>query len=300
MPMNLHLLRVFLTVVEQQSFSRAAGVLCVSQSAVSKGVRELEHQLDLPLIQRGGTAKGGRGVALTDSGQALYEHARGIFAMERAAIEDVRNRVGLRSGRLRVGASTTIAGYWLPACIAGFGQRWPDVEFALRVGNTGEIGRAIIDGDVDVGFVEGALDDPRLDATHWQDEALQLVAASDAALGGARAVEPAELVRQTWLLRETGSGTRQVTQAFLQARGIHARRIVEIGSNEAIARAVAAGAGVAILPAVVVADLVAIGRVRALATGPGATLMRPLFQLELRNRPRSPGLQAFLQLLRAA
>jgi DNA-binding transcriptional LysR family regulator len=107
--LNLHLLRVFAAVVEHAGFSRAAEALFVSQSAVSKALRELEHQLELPLIDR----SGGRGVRLTEGGQALYRHARGIFALERAALEEVRERVGLRRGGLRIGASTTVAAYWL-------------------------------------------------------------------------------------------------------------------------------------------------------------------------------------------
>src|SRR3546814_2409945 len=101
--MNLHLLRMFMAVVEHQGFSRAAEALHVSQPAVSKAVRELEHQLGLPLVERGGAR--GRGVVLTDHGQSLHQHARAIFALERTAMADIRERVELRSGVLRVGAS---------------------------------------------------------------------------------------------------------------------------------------------------------------------------------------------------
>ena len=243
--MNLHLLRMFVAVVEHQGFSRAAEALFVTQSAVSKGVRELEHQLALPLVERGAGSgtQAGRGIRLTDGGQALYEHARGIFAMERLALEDVRDRVGLRKGALRIGASTTVAGYWLPPLVARFMQRFPDVQVELQVGNTGDTSRAIVDGRLDVAFVEGTVDDPRIVATFWRSEPLQVVVAGDATLGAARRPTLAALNRQTWLVREPGSGTRQVADALLAARGIAPQRQVEIGSNEAIAHAVAHGAG---------------------------------------------------------
>lgn len=298
MHLNLHLLRMFQAVVEHRGFTRAAAALHVSQSAVSKGIRELEHQLDLPLIERGGGgARGSRGVRLTDGGQALYEHARGIFALEHAAAEDVRDRVGLRKGRLRVGASTTVAGYWLPSCLAGFTQRYPDIQFELLVGNTGEIAKAVIDCRIDVAFVEGTVDDPRIAATLWKHESLQVVVATASPLDKRRRPSVAELSRQTWLVREVGSGTRQVAESLLRSRAIAPRRTIEVGSNEAIARAVAAGAGVALLPAVVVEDLVAIGRVRAVDVGQGDDILRPLFRLELVNRPRSPALQSFVDSL---
>ena len=294
MHLNLHLLRVFQAVVEHQGFSRAAESLFISQSGVSKAVNELERQLDLPLIERG--SGGRRGVQLTDSGQALYEHARGIFAMERIALEEVRDRVGVRKGALRIGASSTVAGYWLPSAIARFMQQFPGIVLELVVGNTSEASRAVIDCRIDVGFVEGVVDDPRIDATLWKNEALQLVAAEDSSFARQRRPGKDALDRQTWLLRETGSGTRQVTQAFWQSHGIVPKKTVEIGSNEAIARAVAAGAGIAILPTMIVADLIAVQRMRAVTIA-NENLSRPLFQVELVNRPRSPALQVFLQLL---
>ncbi|MBT2745663.1 MULTISPECIES: LysR substrate-binding domain-containing protein [unclassified Lysobacter] len=297
--MNLHLLRVFLTVVEQQGFSRAAETLFVSQSAVSKAVRELEHQLDLPLIERTGSdgkavRDGTGGIALTDHGRAVFEHARAIFALERIAIEDVRDRVELRQGRLRIGASTTVAAYWLPQQLGPFVRRHPALTTELVVGNTEEISRAVIDCAVDVGFVEGAVADARIAATVWRSEPLRLIASADNPLGAKRRASIAELGRQTWLLREHGSGTRQVAQSLFAARGIAPARVIEIGSNEAIARAVAAGAGIALLPSTVVADLILMQRVRAIALSDEDTLTRPLYRLELVNRPRSPALQAFL------
>ena len=127
--MNLHLLRIFAAVAEHRSFSRAASALFISQPAVSKAVRQLEHQLDLALMERGaGRAGGARGVRLTESGQALFEHARGIFALERAATEEVRARVGLQRGRLALGASTTVAGYWLPPYAAQFARQVPGAD----------------------------------------------------------------------------------------------------------------------------------------------------------------------------
>lgn len=295
--LNLHLLRMFAAVVEQRGFSRAAEALFVTQSAVSKGVRELERQLDLPLLDRGSTEPGRRGVRLTDAGEALYRHARALFAMEKAALEDVRDRVGLQRGRLRIGASTTVAGYWLPSALARFAEAHPALELTLQVDNTAGIAEAVASGTLDVGFVEGEVDDARLRTVRWRDEPLQLVTSASDPLASRRRAAPATLAARTWLLREPGSGTRQVTQAWLQAEGIAPGRTLQVGSNEAIARAVAEGAGLAILPAAVVADPLAAGRLRALSAPGKRALVRPLFRLELAQRPRPPALEAFLALL---
>lgn len=292
MAMNLHLLRVFAAVAERRSFSRAAEALCISQPAVSKAVRALEHQLDLPLIERAG-----KGVRLTDSGQALFEHARGIFALERAALEEVRARVGSQRGRLLVGASSTVAGYWLPPYIAALGRRFPAMQLQVRVGNTQAISRALIDCDIDMAVVEGAVSDERIEATHWRDDELRIITHPGNALAKRRRPGAVELGGQCWLLREPGSGTREVAEGLLAGQGIEPQRRLEFGSNEGIARAVAAGLGVALLPVRVAQELIAAGAVKALRYPQEAPLLRPLYLLQLKERPQSPLARAFHELL---
>ena len=298
--MNLHLLRIFAAVAEQRSFSRAASALFISQPAVSKAVQQLEHQLDLSLIERGaGGPRGARGVRLTESGQALFEHARGIFALERAAAEEVRARVGLQRGRLSVGASTTIAGYWLPAYAAEFTRQFPAIQLQIRVGNTQAVGRALIDCEVDVALVEGQVNDPRIVATHWRDDELQIIAPPHAALAQRRRPSVKELNGQVWLVREPGSGTREVTDRLLRTQGIEPERTIEFGSNEGIARAVAAGLGIAMLPVRAVRELLHMRELRTLTPiHPSArALTRPLLLLQLRERPASALVRAFCELL---
>jgi len=298
--MNLHLLRIFAAVAEHRSFSRAASALFISQPAVSKAVRQLEHQLDLPLMERSaGGARAARGVRLTESGQALFEHARGIFALERAATEEVRARVGLKRGRLGIGASTTIAGYWLPPYAAQFARQVPGAELQIRVGNTQVVGAALIDCEIDLALVEGQVNDARIVATHWRDDELQIIAPRDAALARRRKPTLEELNAQAWLLREPGSGTREVTDRVMRAQRIEPERTIEFGSNEGIARAVAAGIGVAMLPARVVRELVRMGEVIALKVSHsvGSPLVRPLYLLQLRERPHSPLAREFCALL---
>src|ERR1700761_8289086 len=106
MPLNLHLLRLFATVVQPGSFSRAAEALHISQPAISKGVRDFELQIGCRLLDR--TSKG---VRATREGQALLRHAEVLFAAERAAEEELSSLHSLDAGSLRIGASTTISTY---------------------------------------------------------------------------------------------------------------------------------------------------------------------------------------------
>lgn len=298
--MNLHLLRVFFEVADKQSFSRAAEALFISQPAVSKAVRELEHQLSLPLIERGaGGNKGARGIRLTESGQAMFDHARSIFALERAAIEDVRARIDLKRGQLIVGTSTTIAGYWLPAYVARFLQQFPSIQLKVHVGNTMEISEALIDCNIDVALVEGMVDDTRIIASHWRDDELRIIAHPDSGVARKRNPGAESLNQEVWLIREPGSGTREVSERMMHEHDIRPSRIIELGSNEGIARAVAAGLGVAMVPTLVARELLMLGEVKALRYPHAEPLLRPLFFLKLGERPLSPLARAFYEMLQA-
>lgn len=298
MRLNLHLTRIFFMVATRGSFSRGAELLHISQSAASKAVRELEEQLGLVLIERGGAqGKRTRGLRLTEAGRALYEHARGIFALERAALDDLAARTGMQKGTLTVGASTTVAGYWLPAYIALFAENFPDIELHVVAGNTAAISQGLLDCEVDVAVVEGGVNDAGISSLKWREERLLLVTAPWTDMAGAKAVDPIQLSRARWLVREPGSGTREVAERLLQTEGIQCTRTVEVGSNEGIARSVAQGLGVAMLPEVVVQDLLALGRLATMTTGQAGGYTRPLFLLKRAQRPLSPAASAFSNML---
>ncbi len=293
---NLHLLRIFFVVAEQKSFSRAAEQLFISQPAVSKAVRELEHQLGLPLIERGipGSRKSMR---LTESGVAMFEHARGIFALERVALDDVRARVGLKHGELVIGASTTIAGYWLPEYTARFLSRHPSIRLEVRVGNTQEISEELIDCNIDVALVEGVVSDERISSSHWRDDELHIIARTGSNLAKRRKPSTEELNEEAWLLRETGSGTREFSERMMSEHGISPQRIIEFGSNEGIVRAVAAGLGVGVVPARTARELYMLKEIKAVKYPHTGVLLRPLFRLTLKDRPLSPLARSFCDML---
>jgi len=285
--MNLHLLRIYAAVVEQKSFSRAAEVLGVSQPAVSKAVRELESQLDVVLLERGG-----RSFRPSEAGQMLYKYARGIFAMERAAVEAVQAYSELERGGLTIGASSTIAAYWLPKYIADFSQRYPGIAVRLLSGNTQRVAQWLLDCDVDVALVEGPVEDERLEVRPWRREALVVIAAKDSHLAGRKQIRAAELADELWLLREPGSGSRDVVESELSRLGIAPQRTLEAGSNEIIVQMAVANLGIAIVPQVAAADSLALGRITALELEQGA-LSRELYRLRLPRRPQSQSALAF-------
>tara|TARA_R110002012_G_scaffold253751_2_gene432804 strand:- start:688 stop:1572 length:885 start_codon:yes stop_codon:yes gene_type:complete len=289
--MNLHALRVFHSVAHLGSFSQAAEALYISQPAVSKALKELEHQLGMQLIER---AAKGKKLALTQGGQSLFNHARSIFAIEQAALEDVRARTGLRQGTLVIGASTTIAGYWLAPYLARFNQQYPKIKVEVQVANTAQIEQALLACTIDLALVEGSASDPHISSQYWQDDPMTIVYSST--------LKPTSdkekwLSQQRWLLREPGSGTRQMSFSLLAEQGIAVNDSMQLGSNEAIARGVTRGIGVALLPQVVTEDLLALKKLKVISTKKSNLLSRPLYQLEYRDRPSSPAANAFAQIL---
>ncbi len=301
MRLNLHLLRVFHHVVEEGSFSAAARSLHISQPAVSKAVSELERQLDLALLERAG-GRSSPGLRPTEAGAGLNAHARAIFSLERAAVQEVQRRSGLRQGELVIGASTTIASYRLPAFLQRYAVEWPDIALKVVVANTQAIVEDLFDCRLDIGLVEGPVHMEGVAYHPWREEPLVIVGPPHAYQAAARperpaAVTAAQLGRQTWLVRERGSGTREVSLDLLGKQGVVPAESIEIGSNEGIARAVAAGLGVAMLPYAVVEDLITLGRVVELHLAGVSTFSRRLYRLERRDRPPSPAARAFLDIL---
>jgi len=292
MSLNLHLLRLFESVARHQSFSRAAEALHVSQPAVSKGVRELEAQLGTPLLERGPG-----GVRPTEAGRILLVHARTVFSAEQAAEDALGALRGLRGGTLRIGASTTIATYFLPPLLGAFHRAYPDVDLRLTSANTVTVADLLMRRELDVALVEGPLDPGEILVQPWREDELVFIAAANHPLASRPGPLPLKaLADETIVLREPGSGTRDTAWNALAQAGFTPRRILEIGGNEVIIRVVAAGLGIGILSAVAVADQEALGRLRILPVA-GITIRRLLTRLVLPNRQPSPATVAFDRLL---
>ncbi|MFN4044004.1 LysR substrate-binding domain-containing protein [Limnobacter sp.] len=286
--MNLHLLRIYVCAVEENSFTKAAEQLGISQPAVSKAVRELEAQLDTLLLERQG-----KYFKPNEAGQVLFDYGKSLFAMEREASEVLRAFKNLERGRLIVGASTTVASYWLAPYLKKFSDKHPGVDVQIVGANTENVAQLLLDCKVDVALVEGEVVDERIETRLWRTE--EMVAIVPSFENGAR---KRELEQQVWILREQGSGSRNVAEQLLQNMGIQAQRTLEMNSNEAIIQAVAAGCGVGIVPKITARDQLALRRVKRFALG-SEKMERPLFRLRLPHRPLSNAALAFEALLGA-
>ncbi|HWW48649.1 MAG TPA: LysR family transcriptional regulator [Xanthobacteraceae bacterium] len=294
MSLNLHLLRLFVTVVRTGSFSRAAEVLRISQPAISKGVRDFELQVGCRLLNRFP-----KGVKPTPEGEALARHAEALFAVERSAEEELNALRGLNSGWLRVGASTTIATYMIAPFLGEFHRRHPGIDLQLVSANTRDIAGMILNHQIEIALVEGPVEDQALIAEPWQTDRLNLIVSPGHRFAAAaEPIDPGMLAEEILIVREPGSGTREVVAQALAAQGIAPVRTLEIGSTEAIKQVVAAGLGVSIVSSAAVADQLQLVRIRAVPMR-DLHIERTLWQLKIPGRFEVPAARAFEQLLKS-
>ncbi len=288
--LNLHKLRVFAEVAEQEHYSRAAEALGISQPALTVHVRDLERQLGVALFERAG-----RGVRLTDSGRLVQGYARRLLELAVELDEAVDDLRGLRAGQLRLGASTTVGEYLLPAALGAFCGRYPGIGVTAVIANTGRIVDRLRHGDLHLGLLGEPLNDPDLECEPYRDDHLWLVVPPGHRWAG-QEVAPDEFGDEPLLLREAGSATRKVTEAALAAAGVVWRRGLELGGTEAVKGAVAAGLGVAFVSACAVERDLASGRFgRASVRG---VHIRRQFQLARRRGRRLTDAEtAFIALL---
>jgi DNA-binding transcriptional LysR family regulator len=294
--MNLNHLAIFHAVAEQGSISRGAERLFISQPAVSKQIGELERSLGTRLFDRLP-----RGVRLTEAGALLAGYARRLFALEAEAERALSELKGLDRGRLLVGASVTIGNYLLPGLLAEFGRRHPGVDVRLDIANTEAIQQRLAEGELDIGLTEGFAEDDALEAEVFGEDVLVVIAPPAHPLvirarasGGP--VTPERLCLEPFVVREPGSGTLAVAERALAARGLSLRPALTLSHAEAIKRAVIAGAGLAIVSSLTIAQELAAGTLAVIPVS-DLPLRRALHLLRLRGRHEGHATRAFLALL---
>lgn len=232
-------LRIFLAVAEREHVTRAAEALNLTQSTVSGAIAALEGRHKVKLFHRIG-----RRIELTEEGRIFAGEARGILATVRSAETTLADLAGAPRGVLSVFASQTIASYWLPQHLVKFRQLYPQVDLRLEAGNTAQCVRAVNVGTVDLGFIEGAIDDPHVSVELVARDRLVIVVGQDHPWAVKTPGSLQELCELQWVLREIGSGTRSSFEEAMRIRGIPAsglRVAIELPSNEGVCAAVAAG-----------------------------------------------------------
>lgn len=283
--MDLEDLTIFRTVVREGGITRAAERLHRVQSNVTTRIRQLEDDLGVGLFIREG-----RRLIVSPSGRVLLDYADRLLALA----EEARSAVGdgTPRGRLRFGSMESTAAARLPALLARFHARYPDVQLELRTGATGVLIAEVIDGRIECALVSGPVDDPRLTTLPAFDEELVIVAPA----GHPPITTPHDLRARTLLTFEPACAYRQRLETWLAAGGVVPERVVELASYHAMLGCAASGMGIAMVPRSLLAKLPLDDSVSIHALPPA--FARTTTVLIHRSGPPGPAVRAFAELLR--
>lgn len=236
MRFTLRQLEIFTSVAKLESVSRASELLSLSQSATSTGLAEIEKQFDTLLFDRVG-----KSLRLNDLGRRLLPQA--VDLLDRAkGIEDLlMGRKGY--GNLSIGATLTIGNYLATLIAANFLQSYPESGLKLSVQNTSAIVDGLLQFELDLGLIEGFCAHPDLHVEPWIEDELVVFCSPEHPLAYKKKVTLKELMEQPWIMREKGSGTRELIDQVLASHNAYPNIKLELEHTEAIKRAVESGLG---------------------------------------------------------
>lgn len=223
-------LSVFISVARHLNYTKASKELHISQPAITRHIQELEATYGVQLFERSGNS-----ITLTKAGHIFLKHAESIIENFRALEFDMNLLSGNYAGTLRIGASTTIAQYVLPAIVAKFISRFPDIRFTMLTGNSEQIEAAVEEHKIDLGLVEGNSRKHNLKYTLFAKDELVLVTNTKNKTKSEISVD--ELADLPLVLREHGSGTLDVIE---NAMSNHKKKLsqlnilLQLGSTESI------------------------------------------------------------------
>ena len=289
--MNIHHLETFVRIIELKSFTKAAEQLYLTQPTVSKQIVDLERFFQVKLIDR---TK--RSLSPTGAGEILLKYAKSFLSLRRETVEAIAAFRGVKSGPLRLGASSIPGVYILPPMLKAFKERFGGVELTLILSDSKDITGRVENGDVDVGFVGSREETKKVAYRQFLEDNIIFVAPLD--FPDAIAVE--ELGKHPVLIREPGSGTRKCFEAALKKRHIkpeELRVVGELGDTEAIKAAVREGMGISYISSRAVREELDRGLLEGFHRGRVPQRERSFYIITKKDRSISPQAEAMLRII---
>ncbi|CDG88441.1 DNA-binding transcriptional regulator YeiE [Xenorhabdus bovienii] len=283
MRITLRQLEIFAEVLKSGSTTQASQHLALSQSAVSASLTDLEGQLGVKLFDRVG-----KRLVTNEHGRLLYPKA--LALLEQAG--EVEQLFKLELGALRLAASSTIGNYMLPEMLSKYRQDYPDTPLELNISNTEDVIKAVVEFRVDLGLIEGLCHNPELITQPWMEDELMIFCSPKNSLSQ-RDFTVEDLIKEPWILREKGSGTREVLDHLLFSQMPRFNIAMELGNSEAIKHAVQYGMGISCLSRRVVQEQLKNGTLVELVI-PELNLYRTLYLIYHRQKHMSNALQKLL------
>ena len=278
-------LKVFRVVADTLNFRRAAEELHLTQPAITSQIKSLEESLGIALFDRIS-----REIKLTPAGKTLLQYVRQIEAVTNEAVAALAPFGGQEGVEISIGASHTIAVYLLPQLLLPLLKEWAKLRIHIMSGSTNEILHALTMHQIAIGLIEAPAFRPDLKIEVFAEDELTLIVRPDHRWADKPVLRAAELVQESILLREAGSGMRKFVEEYLERNGVlpqQLRTAIDMNSSEGILAAVEAGLGVGFVPCAALKKALETGSVKAvpLANGP----IRREFSIVLLNGPEPKG-----------
>ncbi|WHY60020.1 LysR family transcriptional regulator [Cytobacillus firmus] len=274
--MNLDYLKVFYVTANNKSFSQTAKDLHLSQSSVSLQIKQLEEQWDCQLFER--TTKK---ISLTPAGEILYHKVKKLIALMNETENELEELKGSVHGDLKVGASLTIGEHVLPFLLADFSSLYPKVSLHLNVYNSRHIVEKLLNHEINLGFIESMLSYPALKQVPFAKDELIIIASPENKFIKTDNITIEELLSVPIIIREKGSGTRQVMEDSFRRCHVDASKlnvIMELKHTEAIKTCVEAGLGISIISKSAVKKELRLGTLKQLHID-GLTMQRDFYMI---------------------
>lgn len=286
---TLRQLEIFLATAHHENLSRAAQTLAMSQSAASGALKELEQQFDIQLFDRIG-----KRLKLNDFGRVLQPRAEELI--ERAKELEMALGKHMDAGPIKVGATLSIGNYLAVPLIARYMEENPGSRVTLEVDNTATVSQKVLRYELDMGLIEGEVNDPDLHISPWRADELVVFCSPRHPLAGRRELADGDLKRARWILRESGSGTRQAFDRAMHDLLPELTVMLELQHTEAIKRAVEGDMGLGCLSRVTLVDAFAQGRLVPLPV-PQRDFTRAFYLILHKQKYRSAAIESWLALL---
>ncbi|AJY76446.1 selenium metabolism-associated LysR family transcriptional regulator [Paenibacillus beijingensis] len=295
MALNFHQLHIFYTVADKGSFSAAAVALHMTQPAVTMQVQSLEDYFGTKLFQRST-----KRIELTEAGRTLLPYAKQSIDLIRETDAAMSKFTSQLKGRLQLGASLTIGEYILPRLLGSFGQEYPHISISMKVMNTTQIMDEIFSHHLNFGLIEAPVSHPDLHIEPVMNDELVLIAHRGHPLASRESVLLEEAMSYPLVLREQGSGTRQVMEDQLRRKNLDPDKlniVMELGSTGAVKSAVEAGLGMSIVSLSSIKHEVALELINVVPLS-DVTFSREFFSIYLKSALLPISAVTFLTFLR--
>ncbi|HEX5209949.1 MAG TPA: LysR family transcriptional regulator [Steroidobacteraceae bacterium] len=279
-------MRVFAAVARHLSFTRAAQEMHLTQSAVSQQVSLLEDEVGMPLFEQIG-----RKIRLAPAGTELLRYATQVTELLREAGETLAAMRGLKRGVLKLGAVST-AKYFAPTLLSAFAPAYPEVTIKFTVANREEIVKLLGANELDLVIMGRPPRELDTTAEPFARHPLVIIAAPDHPLTRRRHIPLKSLTRESFIIREQGSGTRASMEHVFRERAVPFRATMEVSSNETIKQAVMAGMGLSFISSHTIGLEAGAGKLAILDVA-GLPVVRDWYVIHLREKILSPIAAAF-------